>query len=356
MFVPDQDSAEYWNQQVYLDAGEYLHDGLVQPLAPGIDCPSTAQFFDGINRSDRGVPILKSNLACLFERTTGDPAWRHYENGVISGRPSRELVLRTVAVVGNYDYIMDWVFRQNGSIKVAVGATGVMATKGVEETHVGAPTSDGQRGVLVGPNTLAVNHDHFFSFRLDLDVDGQANSFMIDKLVPEVMKSNTTRTSLWTVHSEMAQTEKDAILDYRLENPKMWMFVNSQHKSPLGHESGYMIMPGATAVTLMSPEDPAQKVAAFAEHQLWVTPYKANELYAAGTYVTSSEGKDGLAAWTKANRPIMNADIVAWYTLGFHHVPSVEDWPVMPVLWHDFEIRPYNFFTENPTLTLPRNP
>lgn len=356
MFVPYQDPAEYWNQQVYLDAGEYLHDGLVLALAPEIDCPLTARYFDGIVRSDHGAPLLRSNLVCMFERTTGDPAWRHLENGVISGRPSRELVLRSAAVVGNYDYLMDWIFQQDGTIRVAVGATGMMSTKGVEAVKTDDHISGEQTGVLVAPNTLAVNHDHFFSFRLDLDVDGPNNSFMIDRLVTEPMKSDTTRKSLWVVQPAMAHTEKEAILDQCLDRPAMWTFINPQQHSSIGHASGYMIMPGANAVSLMSPDDPAQKVAAFAEHQLWVTPYQPDELYAAGTYVTSSEGKDGLGAWTQANRPIENTDIVAWYTLGFHHVPRVEDWPVMPVLWHDFLIRPNNFFTENPVLTLPKTP
>ncbi len=68
-------------------------------------------------------------------------------------------------------------------------------------------------------------------------------------------------------------------------------------------------MSGANAASLMSPGDPAQKVAAFAEHQLWVTPYKPDELYAAGTYVTNSQGKDGLSVWTNQNRSIENTDI-----------------------------------------------
>jgi len=45
-------------------------------------------------------------------------------------------------------------------------------------------------------------------------------------------------------------------------------------------------------------------------------PIKPDELYAAGTYVTSSKGLEGLPAWTKANRPIENKDIVGWYTVG----------------------------------------
>jgi primary-amine oxidase len=89
---------------------------------------------------------------------------------------------------------------------------------------------------------------------------------------------------------------------------------------------------------------------------LWVTPYRADERYASGVYPTASKGNDGIAAWTKANRPIENTDIVAWYTVGFHHMTRAEDWPVMPVMWHDFVLRPYDFFPQNPVLTLPNAP
>jgi primary-amine oxidase len=61
-----------------------------------------------------------------------------------------------------------------------------------------------------------------------------------------------------------------------------------------------------------------------------------------------------LPAWTKANRPIEEADVVLWYTTGMHHVVRAEDWPVMPVLWHTFELRPFDFFDRNPALDLPR--
>jgi Cu2+-containing amine oxidase len=75
----------------------------------------------------------------------------------------------------------------------------------------------------------------------------------------------------------------------------------------------------------------------------------------AGTYPTSSKGTDGLAVWTQANRPIENTDLVAWYTLGFHHMPRVEDWPVMPTMWRRFQIHPFNFFAANPALDLPKD-
>jgi primary-amine oxidase len=357
MYVPYMHPSPGWNWRAFLDAGEFLLGGLIKPVGPD-DCPAHAQYFTGIVPSDQGTPVLEPQLACLFEHATDSPAWRHSEDGRLSGRPGRELVLRTAAVAGNYDYLMDWVFQQDGTIRVAVGATGIVETMGVKETVVhsmGDDASNPENGTLVAPNLLAVNHDHYFSYRLDLDVDGPNNSFMIDRLVPEEV-SGQARKSIWGSQPSTAKTEKDAILDIDLRRPTMWAFINTTTHGALGYPTGYEIMPGPTAISFVSPEDPAQKAGAFSEHQIWVTPYKPDEIYAAGTYVTRNNEFDGLPVWTQANRPIENTDIVGWYTLGFHHVVRLEDWPVMPTLWHDFLIRPANFFNKNPVLTLPHQP
>jgi primary-amine oxidase len=41
---------------------------------------------------------------------------------------------------------------------------------------------------------------------------------------------------------------------------------------------------------------------------------------------------------------------VLWYTFGMHHMVRAEDWPVMPVLWHEFILRPFDFHDRNPAL------
>ncbi len=358
MYVPYMDPEEWWNSRTFLDAGEFLMGGLIKPLGAD-DCPEHAQFFSGLVPSDAGTPVLEPQLACMFEYATDRPAWRHFEGGLISARPSRELVLRTAAVLGNYDYILDWIFQQDGTIRVAVGATGIVETKNVAETSVtdpmGGPGTHPEHGSLVEPHLVAVNHDHYFSFRLDMDVDGPQNSFMLDTMVPQQL-TGSVRKSIWTVKSSMPMREKDGILDLDLHRPTMWTFVNPSQKNAQGYPTGYEIMPGETAVSIVSPDDPAQQVGAFSEHQLWLTPYSPDELYASGTYVNSSPGFEGLPAWTKANRSIQNTDIVGWYTLGFHHSVRDEDWPVMPTLWHDFLIRPVNFFDRSPVMTLPHKP
>ena len=37
-------------------------------------------------------------------------------------------------------------------------------------------------GTLIAPYRLGVNHDHFFSYRIDFDIDGRANHFVRHKL------------------------------------------------------------------------------------------------------------------------------------------------------------------------------
>jgi primary-amine oxidase len=187
-------------------------------------------------------------------------------------------------------------------------------------------------------------------------VDGQKNTFMAERLEKHELPPSTHRKSIWVVKPAVARTERDAMMDIQMERPVMWMFVNPNEHGPLGYPTGYEIMPGVTAASLLDPDDGVQKAGAFSNHQLWVTPYRRDERYAAGVYPIQSKGDNGLAAWTKANRPIENTDIVAWYTMGFHHVPRAEDWPVMPVMWHEFVIRPFDFFPQNPVMTLPMNP
>lgn len=358
LFVPYMDPTLGWSTRSFIDAGEFYPSGVLQTLRDGLDCPANAVYFDGLSSNEKGYPIFKSHQACLFERFSGEIAWRHGDAPDVWGRPARTLVLRSAAVIGNYDYLLDWRFEQDGSIRVAVGATGIIETRQVNQEKSTGHTHDSveQYGQLVAKNTLGVDHDHFFSFRLDLDVDGPQNSFLIHRLVRKDLPTDSPRKSIWVSEPHVAARETDAMMNIFLDKPSMWMFINPNVWGPLGHPTGYEIMPGVTAASILSPADGVQKVGAFSEHQLWVTPYRPNELYAAGTYPNSSAGDDGLATWTQQNRPIENTDIVAWYTIGFHHVPREEDWPVMPTMWHDFVIRPFHFFPQNPVLTLPKEP
>jgi primary-amine oxidase len=84
-----------------------------------------------------------------------------------------------ITTIGNYDYGFSYIFHQDGAIEVDVSLFGIMLAKGSSATTAGDHAHDSDPyGHLVGRNILAPNHQHFFCFRLDLDVDGQANSLL----------------------------------------------------------------------------------------------------------------------------------------------------------------------------------
>jgi hypothetical protein len=50
---------------------------------------------------------------------------------------------------------------------------------------------------------------------------------------------------------------------------------------------------------------------------------------------------------------ISNEDIVVWHTFGHTHVCKPEDFPVMPVEYAGFTLKPNGFFAENPAMDIP---
>ncbi len=372
IFVPYMDPGTPWYAFNFLDAGEYSAGGLVKPMTEGLDCPTNAVHFDALVAGDDGKPQSIPNALCIFERYAGDVAWRHWDSpGSIESRAKRDLVVRTIAVLGNYDYIFDWVFQQNGSIEVRTAATGISNVKAVAQQLAtaaqdasGMNDSDGAGeqaaaradayGRFVAPNLVAVNHSHFFSYRLDLDVDGTSNSLEIDALEQVLLPDNHPRKSIWVVSPTVARREADAKRRIDLEHPAAWRIINPNIQNQVGYPVSYHLTPRSNITSLLVPEDYPRGRAGFIDNHLWVTPYEPTERYAAGMYPTLSERGEGLPKWTAANRSIADTDIVAWYTFGMHHVVRAEDFPVMSVTWQSFELRPFDFFDRNPAIDLPR--
>lgn len=355
MFVPYMDADYGWYSRTYFDTGEYGAGFLASPLKAGIDCPTTATFLPAVLNTDKGEPLEMPNALCIYERNTGDPAWRHAEivNQTHEGRPGVELVVRMAAQVGNYDYLMDWVFNDAAEIEARIGATGIDALKGVATQRMSDPTAaeDTRYGTLVAPGLVAVNHDHYFNYRLDLDVDGQDNSLSQDVYTLRMLPADSPRRSVNVYEPRIPMTEREGQLDTGHVSAK-YRVVNEAKTNGVGNPVSYELLYANHARLQLAPEDWPTKRAGFLRHDLWVTPYDAAERYAAGNYIFASKLVDGLARWTEQNRPVRNKDIVVWANLGLHHEPRAEDMPVMPMLWHSFKLRPHNFFDRNPAIDL----
>lgn len=356
MFVPYMDPSQTWAYRAYMDIGEYGFGALASPLEPGSDCPVNAKFLDAVISDDHGKPMTLKNVVCIFERDTGRPLWRHYEFFTDSheSRPDVELVVRMAPEVGNYDYLLDYAFNRNGEIEVRVGAYGIIATKGVAARKMqdAMAKADTQYGTLVAPNLVGVNHDHFMSFRLDLDVDGQDNRLVVDKFVKRRLANNPLRHSLWQVERSVVPSE--GILDTM--QPAWYRIESRSRLNAMGNPTSYQLVPGHSDLSILDADEPQQQRASFSGAALWVTRYNPDETFAAGVYPNQNRNVEGLPRFIANHQPITNEDLVLWYTVGFRHQTRSEDWPVMPEMWHSFKIRPFNYFDRNPGLDVPPEP
>jgi len=213
--------------------------------------------------------------------------------------------------------------------------------------------ADTEFGPLIAPGLAGIVHDHFFSIRLDLDIDGTDNRFVRDKLIVDSDLGDSKRTSIWRTERDVATNDSAAKFRLNYAKPSLWRVESSGENNYLGYSTSFALKPAGNARPLVDPNDPAVARAQFVNYHLWVTPYAADEQWASGRYSNQSLPGQGLPAWTKDERDIEDTDIVLWYTLGFHHIPSAEDWPVYNLGWNGLTLRPYNFFDENPAMDLP---
>ena len=355
MFVPYMDSSPGWYFRTFMDVGEYGLGATSTTLVKGVDCPKNAMYRDAILPNATGDAETHEAILCLFERNTGRPLWRHAADGnnTLESRPDVELVVRTIPTIGNYDYIIDYVFTLHGNIRVEVGATGIDAVKGVVTKYLEDPSAakDLATGELVAPGLVAVWHDHFISFRVDLDVDGTDNSLETAALTPRLLTPEEgPRLSLYGY--ERSFSEFEGALNHT-PHGEVWRVVNEGRKTDLGHHPGIHVETGHQALAKLSTDDYPQQRAAFTANPLWVSQFDPSERYAGGDYPTQSRGGNGLPAYIRDKASIRNKDLVLWVTMGFHHSTRVEDWPVMPAKLHSFTLRPFNFFSKNPSINLP---
>jgi primary-amine oxidase len=259
-----------------------------------------------------------------------------------------------VAVIGNYDYFQDYIFQQDGRIRIRLISTGIDATKGVFSASLddARAAEETQTGTLIAPYRLGVNHDHFFSYRIDMDVDGVDNTFVRQRLVSAQQPTDAPRQGIWKVHQERVLSEQQAQTTMKVDKPALLTFTSSTARNEMGYPTSYQLMFPNTH-PLVTMDDVIYQRAGFLKNNLWVTRYKRDELFSTGLAVNQSDVGQGLPQYAADNEAIEDTDLVAWPMIGFHHVPMAEDWPVMPAKVDEITLKPRNFFNRNPALDVP---
>jgi primary-amine oxidase len=220
-------------------------------------------------------------------------------------RRGEELVLWGVLHAGNYDYIIEWTFQDDGTFSGRMGSTGPTRRK--------TPTQ---------------GHMHNFTWRLDIDLNGADGD-----------------TVHWTRHRESVQTETDpgttatdseALVSTEtslLWNPTEFTTVavtDATLQNANGRPTAYELIPFRWGT--------ARHREAFTKADFWITRYKPTELLAAKlpSYMNSEA--------------VGRQDVVLWYTGSAHHEEGMrdEDSNTVPVKWVGFTLKPKNLFAGTP--------
>ena len=350
MVVPYGDPTPGNFRRNAFDTGEYGIGPALDSLKLGCDCLGHIHYFDVCSHDWHGNPCEIANAICMHEEDYG-LLWKHTDarTGKMRAVRSRRLVISTIATIGNYVYGFFWYFYQDGTIGVEVKATGIPFPSAI------APGEKSEYGTIIAPGIESHVHQHVFGFRFDMCVDGDRNSveeveFEAAPLDPDNPYGNAIR-----ILERELKSEKDAQRALDASRSRYWRITNPDVKNALGKSTAYKLAPGANTLPLLDAQSPVAQRAGFMFKHFWATQYAPDERYPAGWFPNQSTGGDGLPEWSAADRSLTQTDVVAWYTLNFHHLPRPEDWPVQPVVYADFHWMPEGFFDENPALDVPPN-
>jgi primary-amine oxidase len=347
MVVPYGSTAiNHWWKSAF-DAGEVGLGKAANALTLGCDCLGEIVYLDAVKVDEDGTASTLPQAICLHEEDYGI-LWKHSDvpNGVAEVRRSRRMVISFIATVGNYEYCFFWYFYLDGTIQAEVKLTGIIQTQAVVPgTRV--PYANPVTPELAGPH-----HQHLFSFRLDTCLDGPANSVYEVDAVPVPPGPDNPHGNAFTARSTLLATELGAQRMAAPEHARHWKIVNHGSVNACGEPVAYKLVPQSSAALLAQPDAAITARATFATKHLWVTPAHPDEQRPAGDFPNQHPGGAGLPAWTAADRPVADTDIVLWHTVGTTHFCRPEDFPVMPVEYAGFTLKPAGFFDRNPAIDL----
>jgi primary-amine oxidase len=348
MLVPYGDPRPAYFRRNAFDVGEYGIGMLANSLELGCDCLGEIRYFDVAGHDSRGQPMTIPNAICMHEEDNG-LLWKHidWRTGYTESRRSRRLVVSFIATVGNYEYGFYWYFYQDGTLQLEVKLTGVISNGAV------LAGEEPKWGTLVAPHVYGPIHQHFFNVRLDMMVDGPDNSVYEINTVADPSGPENPHNNAFHTEATLLETESMAKRVIDPLSARYWTVVNPSVQNRLGQPVAYKLMPGENVLPFAREDASVLKRGAFMTRHVWVTPYHPRERFAAGDYPNQHAGGAGLPAYTKKDRPIVDTDVVVWYTFGAHHVVRPEDWPVMPVTTIGFSLKPVGFFDRNPALDVP---
>ncbi|XP_075379081.1 amine oxidase [copper-containing] 3-like isoform X3 [Mycteria americana] len=334
----------------YMD-GSFGIGRYASPLVRGVDCPYSATYVDTHSLSETLSPSKRKASLCIFEQNLGSPLRRHYSNLqslYYGGLVNSALVVRSIATVGNHDYVWDFIFYQNGAIEGKVQATGYASSSFLH--------GDGLRyGNRVWEHTLGTIRTHSVNYKVDLDVGGVKNSLVAHDMAFEMVRapwSPEQQIERPRLTKKVLDTEDQAAFRLQSKMPR-YIYFAANSKNKWGHQRGYRIQITSFAGDHVPEASSMEKAISWARYHLAVTRRKEEEPTSTSIYNQNDP-------WTPTvtfanfinNETITNEDLVAWITTGFLHIPHSEDIPNTVTVGNavGFLLRPYNYYDLDPSI------
>lgn len=172
-----------------------------------------------------------------------------------------------------------------------------------------------------------MQHDHVINFKLDLDINGTANTMERINIQPvtEAFTGSDEVINTMEIQRSFIKNENQGKINWPANAAAMFAVVNKDAKNPYGEYRGFRIAPGVGPPThlVTTHSTVVNNSANFAKNHLYVTKRKDIEPHSASTlngpnldeqHVDFNKFFDG--------ESIDQEDLVVWFNLGMHHVPN----------------------------------
>lgn len=345
-------------------------------LIPGVDCPIFATMLD-TEYFVGGSSGINKNSICIWEQPEDMAVMRHYDqdfvNGggftFVAGYPRTILVVRTSSTVYNYDYYFSYIFHLDGTIQVTTIASGYLQADFYPQS-LAAQTAEAPFSNRVQNHTIGSLHDHFFHYKVDLDVLGAANSLMRSRVKVGTFNRPWNFGVPGSTHKlkyserEMVATEAFGNSTYTINPtvPTMFMFGNTDAANNGNNAWGvmrtYAISVPGTAIQLMPDDAAFMPASQWTKYTVAVTRRHDAEMHSCRVLYDMQAPSEPLLEFESYTdgESLDQEDLVAWVNMGSLHLPTSEDVPVTttPGTSTSFYIRPNNYFDESPVVDLTR--
>lgn len=199
-------------------------------------------------------------------------------------------------------------------------------------------------------------HDHVVSFRADVDICGTANTLVRTSIEPlqrsygwDQPEVRGARNTMHMVHTAVTH---ETGLDWPRNGGDMYLVTAANATNRWGETRAYRILPGTgmgnpAHLTILNSTTLARS-AAWSARDLWVLRNHPASEPASAHHLNYLEPLDPLVDFGRMldDEPVEQEDLVLYFNLGGHHVPSSQDVPntLMHTSASSVLFMPFNYF------------